>query len=85
MAWIHYRKEEDLKKRIIQFCNLQVELLYQEERRLRQSMINLNVQKGYYKELIDELLSGERKKELPTIKEIETNVIDFPKKNNEID
>ena len=78
--------EEDLKKRIIQFCNLQVELLYQEEKRLRQSMINLNIQKGYYKELIGELHSDpQRKKELPTIKEIETNVIDFPKKNNEID
>ena len=77
--------EDDLKKRIIQFCNLQVDLLYQEEKRLRQSMINLNIQKSYYKELVNELTSGERKKELPTITEIETNVIDFPKKNNEND
>ena len=77
--------EGDLKKRIIQFCNLQVELLYQEEKRLRQSMINLNIQKSYYKELVSELTSGERKKELPAIAEIETNVIDFPKKNNEND
>tara|TARA_R100000008_G_scaffold82923_1_gene67705 strand:+ start:2012 stop:2248 length:237 start_codon:yes stop_codon:yes gene_type:complete len=77
--------EDDLKKRIIQFCNLQVELLYQEEKRLRQSMINLNIQKSYYRELVSELTTGEKKKELPAITEIETNVINFPKKNNEND
>jgi hypothetical protein len=70
--------KKDLKKSLIQFCNLQLSLLIKEESQLRQSVYNIQHQRQYLKEVLREL-TGQEIKALPGEEEFD-NLLRFPDK-----
>ena len=69
---------KDLDKSLIQFCNLQLSMLIKEEMYLRQSVQNIQIQRKYLKEVLQQL-TGHEIKALPGEKELD-NILRFPDK-----
>ena len=70
--------KDDLNKSLIQFCNLQLSLLIKEESQLRQSVYNIQLQRKYLKDLLQQL-TGEKIKALPGEEKFD-NLLRFPDK-----
>ena len=70
--------KKDLDKSLIQFCNLQLSMLIKEEMYLRQSVQNIQIQRKYLKEVLQQL-AGHEIKALPGEKELD-NILRFPDK-----
>ena len=70
--------KKDLNKSLIQFCNLQLSLLIKEESQLRQSVYNIQLQRKYLKDVLQEL-TGEKIKPLPGEEEFDS-LLRFPDK-----